>query len=98
MVAGVDDEDVALLDLDLAEDHFRSVDAVIRHEVGNVSHHARTGKVGEGDVSDGTTAGMEGAFANKVGTNSIAPVQDLPVSALSAAVSAGNTFEEMHFQ
>ena len=41
---------------------------------------------------------MEGPFAHQVSADRIAPVEDLAIRALPAAISAGDTFEEVNLQ
>ena len=98
MVAGVDDQDIAFLHIGFLHDHFGGEDAVIRDHVGDIHDHTRTAQVGQGNIGDGAPAGMESPFTHQVGADRVAPVQDLTVRALSAAISAGDAFEEVHFQ
>jgi hypothetical protein len=41
---------------------------------------------------------MKSRLSNQVGAHRVAPVQDLPVRTLAAAISAGDPFEEVHLK
>ena len=41
MIAGIDDQDIALFNCGFLGDHFGGVEAIILHHVGNINDHAR---------------------------------------------------------
>jgi len=98
VIARVDDEDVAFFDFGFLGDHFGRDDAVIGHHVRDVHDHAWTVEVSQRNIGDGASARVEGALPHQVRADRVAPVQNLTVGALPAAVCPRDAFEEVHFQ
>jgi len=98
VIPGIHNEDVAFFNFHLLKDHFWSVNAVIRNQIGDISNDARSTQIGEGNIRNRATTRIESGLAHQVGPYSVTPVQDLTICALSTAISTGDTLEEMNFK
>ena len=97
VVAGVDDQDVALADIGHTLDHLRRVEAVVGD--GRRCRRLRRRPSGrQRHVGRGRPAGVEGALAGEVRAGVVAPTDELAVGTLAAAEGAGHTFEKGDFQ
>ncbi len=89
MVSGIDDENVTFFDGHFFRDHFRCVETIVFNYVGDINNNTFTGQIGQRNIRNGAHAGMESTFTNQVGTNSIAPIQDLSICTSSTTISTG---------
>ena len=93
MIAGVDDEDIALANFNALLDHLGSVDAEVfaAGSISQVNNNAGTNQLGQLELINGTTGGIEMQRAIQVGTNMVGMGEELAVSAVGR-----QSLEELH--
>ena len=97
VVAGIDDQDVALLHLDLVGDHLRRVDGIVGDLLGDVHDDAGADPFAQRHVADRAAGGIEVDFTVHVGADVVGGGDDLAVGAL-AHVGAGEALEVLDAQ
>ena len=93
VIAGVDDQDVALLDLHPLLDVLGGVDAEVLHLIPQIHHHAGGAELGQLQGGDVTAGGIEMQGAVQVGAHVVGVGDELAVGAVG-----GQTLEELHLQ
>ena len=92
---GIDDEDVARVDIRLAHEHLGRVEVVIVHLTRDIHHHAGADPFFHGHHADGAAGREKVDLAVHVGAHVVAGGDDLAVGAL-AHVRAGDALEILH--
>src|ERR1017187_1148614 len=92
VIASVDDEDIALLDLHIPRDHFRRIQIVVAYFFGDVGHNTGANPLFNGDMTNRSTAGVKMNLTVHVRADVVAGRDDLAVGALSH-VRTGDALE-----
>ncbi len=93
VIAGVDDQDIAVVDVGAVFDHLGGIDVIVAGGVGEVNHDARSDEEIEGQAGNVASWGIEMNLAVEVRAYVIGMCQELAIGTIG-----GETFEILELQ